>query len=140
MNKTKPLFALFLLIALVIASGCAGKSTTSENEILLIEKEPFRVTPDTSTPAYYIETVVISGFIFNSFGDYPDKVIISATNGYSGNWQILQQKELGPGESMQFTVWENSNTKTKNLTVNDVHWVIKDGNEKVAANVIIKSD
>lgn len=136
MKNIKALVIL-LIVPLILFSGCTGKSAPLEQDVLLIEKEPFRVTSAVETST--VEYIEISGFTINSTTNEPEKIIITATSGSANFWKTLEQKELEQKESIQITVWEDSSIITKTITVKSIHHVIIDGISKVAADVNIKT-
>ncbi len=134
MKKIKALVIL-LIVPLILFSGCTGKSTPSETSILLTDKEAFRITPEVQTN--HVEFIKIVGFSVNNTTEQPEKIIISATGG-APVFQTLDKKELGPGENMTITVWEQSSDLTKTITINKIKQVVEEGSRTVAADINIK--
>lgn len=134
MKNIKALVIL-LIVPLILFSGCAGKSAPLEKDVLLTDKESFRVTPEVETD--HVEFIKIPGYSINTTTGLPEKIIISALGG-APVFQTLDKKELGPGENMTITVWERSSHINKTITINSIKFVTEEGSTGVAANVTIR--
>lgn len=130
---------LLFAVAIIAVSGCIEK-TTEGQKVTLIEGEPFIITSDKDV-TIFAKSIVISEYKKYDGTDtanrtnQPERIILSV-NGGRLVLNILDQKALAEGESMQVTVWEGEK-RTKTITVQDIFIVEETG--KIAANIIIIS-
>ncbi len=125
--KTSSLVSVLIILIVAILSGCTQGNESFTTELALCEGDVFYLSSSADN------ALTFYGVTIDKDGN--QKVILQIKDGYN----IVEQKEIGIGNSTEITVFDDLKTWRKKITVKEIKRVKIDGEEKFAVIIRIES-